>query len=59
MEADPGETKNVIADPAYAKTLAQLRGELSTFFRESGAPDIEDWRTTSKQHAPTYKAPQP
>jgi choline-sulfatase len=58
LEADSGERHNAIADPAYAKTVASLRTELAAFFRETGAPPLEDWRTTTKQHLPKYKTPE-
>ena len=55
LEADPGETRNVIADPAYAKMLAALRAETAEFFRGRGAPPIEEWRSTTKQKLTVYK----
>ena len=59
LEADPGEKKNLIDDPAYKKVLADLRGELGGFFRRAGAPPIEDWHSTTKQKLTVYKAVQP
>jgi arylsulfatase A-like enzyme len=56
METDPGEKKNVIADPAYQKEAAALRGELDGFFEASGAPPIEEWRKTTRQKLSTYRA---
>src|ERR1035437_4586400 len=38
IEADPGETRNVIADPAYAKQVDSLRTELAGWFHKAGAP---------------------
>ncbi len=49
LEADPGETRNAIADPKHAKQVEALRADLKTFFESNGAPPIEDWRTTTKQ----------
>ena len=58
LEADPGEKRNLIADPAYQKALAALRTEVAGFFRKAGAPPIEEWRTTTHQHLTEYKAVQ-
>jgi arylsulfatase A-like enzyme len=55
LEADPGETRNVINDPAHQKELAALRRDMHGFFQRYGAPPLEDWRSTTKQHLPTYK----
>jgi arylsulfatase A-like enzyme len=49
LEADPGETKNVIADPRHKKEMETLRTEMRAFFQANGAPPIEDWRSTTKQ----------
>ena len=49
LEADPGETKNVIAAPRHKKELETLRSEMRAFFLANGAPPIEDWRSTTKQ----------
>lgn len=49
IEADPGETRNVIADEGYAGSLAALRGDLAKLFRDSGAPPIGEWRSTTRQ----------
>ena len=54
LEADPGETENVIGDGSYAKVLASMRGDLDRFFQERSAPSIEDWRSTTKQILPVY-----
>ncbi|MDE3165561.1 MAG: sulfatase-like hydrolase/transferase [Acidobacteriota bacterium] len=56
LEADPGEKKNLIADPAYRAQLAALRSELAGFFRTAGAPPIEEWRSTTKQRLPVYRS---
>ena len=55
LEADPGEKHNVIDDPKHQKQLAALRRDMHDFFRRHGAPDIEDWRSTTKQKLSTYK----
>jgi arylsulfatase A-like enzyme len=56
LEADPGETKNLIDDLSYRQVLAGLRNELAGFFRRSGAPPISQWRQTTKQHLTEYRA---
>lgn len=55
LEADPGETRNVIDDPSYSKQLAGLRADLSSFFQKAGAQPIEDWRTTTSQELTVYQ----
>jgi arylsulfatase A-like enzyme len=54
LEADPGETENVIRDAAYAKSLASMRADLGRFFQERGAPPLEAWRSTTKQNLHVY-----
>lgn len=49
IEADPAETRNVLADPAYTKQRDALRAELADYFRSSGAPPIDEWRKTTQQ----------
>lgn len=40
LQQDPDESKNLIADPAYAGLVAELRGELDRLIREAdGLPD--------------------
>ena len=57
LEKDPGEDKNVINDPKYAKQLETLRKDLATYFTQQGAPSLERWRETVKQKTLTvYKA---
>jgi choline-sulfatase len=58
LEADPGEKRNVIAEPGYQKVVASLRSELGGFFAASGAPPIEQWRSTTKQKLNVYKSRQ-
>jgi len=57
LEADPGETRNVIADPAYRRTLERLRGELAEVFRRIGAPPLAEWRRTTTQNLNVYRRP--
>jgi len=54
LEADPGETRNVIDDPAYRAQLKTLRGELADLFRQAGAPALADWRSTTTQELTVY-----
>jgi choline-sulfatase len=54
LEADPGETRNVIEDPAYQAQLKALRTELADFFRQAGAPPLENWRSTTTQELTVY-----
>jgi arylsulfatase A-like enzyme len=55
LEADPGETKNVIDDARHKKQLETLRTDLHRFFEQAGAPGIEDWRSTTKQRLTEYQ----
>lgn len=55
LESDPGETRNAINDPRHKKQLEALRAELKAFFKENGAPPIEDWRSTTKQNLQKYQ----
>ncbi|MEO8025130.1 MAG: sulfatase-like hydrolase/transferase [Bryobacteraceae bacterium] len=57
LEADPGETRNVIGDPRHRKQLEALRKDLGRFFSENGAPPIEEWRSTTKQNLTVYRRP--
>lgn len=54
LEADPGETKNVIDDPRHRRQLEALRADLERFFERSGAPPIEDWRKDLQQKFDDY-----
>jgi len=56
LEADPGETNNRINDPAYRQQLAALRKDLHDFYQKAGAPNIEEWQSTTKQKLSTYRA---
>ncbi len=54
LEADPGETRNVIDDPAYQAQLQAFRTELADFFQRAGAPPLEQWRSTTSQELTVY-----
>jgi arylsulfatase A-like enzyme len=54
IEADPGETRNVIGDASYARQLTALRTELREYFRRAGAPPLDQWRSTTPQKLPQY-----
>ena len=56
LEADPGETKNVYNDPGHQGQVSDLRTDLESFFRKSGAPELEDWRRTTQQDLTKYKS---
>jgi len=56
LEADPGETRNLIADPAYKKQADTLRTDLGRFFSRMGAPGIEEWQSTTHQQLTGYQA---
>ncbi len=49
LEADPGETQNVIGEPRHKRQVETLRTELKAFFAKNGAPPQEEWRSTTKQ----------
>ncbi len=57
LEADPGETRNVAADPGYQKQIRALRDELTHYFDQAGAPPLAEWRATTKQKLHQYPAP--
>jgi choline-sulfatase len=59
LEIDPAEKKNLVDDPAYRQVLTGLRRDLANFFREAGAPPIEDWRNTTKQRLTVYRRANP
>jgi len=54
LEADPGETKNVIDDPRHRRQLENLRADLDRFFERSGAPPVDDWRKNLRQKFDDY-----
>ena len=41
LEAHPHESRNLIADPQYAKQKAALHAELTAYFSGHGAPPID------------------
>ena len=54
LEADPGETKNVIDDPLHQKQLEALKTDLARYFQKNGAPLIEEWHKSTKQNLTKY-----
>lgn len=54
LEMDPGETANVIDDPARAQELDALRKDLRGFFQRLGAPPLSEWRSTTQQNLTVY-----
>ncbi len=43
MVADPNESRNLIDDPRFAKTVAELDGRLAAFFAEYANPEFDPW----------------
>ena len=56
LEADPGEKRNVLDDPKYAKLRASLTKELEDYFSERGAPAIDDWKESARLTVTEYKS---
>jgi arylsulfatase A-like enzyme len=54
LEKDPGESRNLIVDPAYAERLSGLKARLQRFFEAAGAPPLADWTSTTRQALATY-----
>jgi choline-sulfatase len=54
LETDPGERQNVIDDKRHAAQLTALRARLTDFFQKTGAPPIDQWRTTTTQNLCLY-----
>ena len=54
LEADPGETRNRIDDPAYAKQRAALGADMERFFTRAGASSQDAWKTNVKQSLTKY-----
>jgi arylsulfatase A-like enzyme len=52
LEADPGETRDVSGDGAYRQPREVFHRELTEFFKNQGAPPIEEWKRTTKQKLP-------
>ena len=44
LESDPGETKNLAADPAHSATLEELKEKLKTFQQRTGDPWVHKWQ---------------
>jgi arylsulfatase A-like enzyme len=57
LEADPGEGRNLIAEPGYRGRMEALRKDLHGFFASLGAPELERWRTTTRQRLFEYARP--
>lgn len=54
LKADPGEMRNLIADPAYRRTVSELRTELERLRKETGFhPDRDFWL---RQQLPLWDA---
>jgi arylsulfatase A-like enzyme len=56
LEADRGETRNVADDRAYRSQREAFHKELTTWFRDAGAPPLEEWRSTTRQKLPSESA---
>ncbi|MDH5277120.1 MAG: sulfatase-like hydrolase/transferase, partial [Gammaproteobacteria bacterium] len=41
---DPGETRNLVAEPAHSPVVADLDRQLTTFFARNGDPQWDVWR---------------
>lgn len=54
IEADPSESRNLIDDPAYRKQRDSFHTEVTNSFHALGAPPLEEWRSTTRQHLPVY-----
>lgn len=54
LEADPGETRNVIAEAGHQRQREALHAQLTGFFERLGAPPIEEWRKTTRQELTVY-----
>ncbi|MEM6304921.1 MAG: sulfatase-like hydrolase/transferase [Pseudomonadota bacterium] len=44
VQADPGETINLAADPVYAEVLQDLRARIDRFFAQHARPEADMWR---------------
>lgn len=52
LEADPGETRNVLSAPDYQVRAAAMHRELTQYFEKAGAPPLDAWRKTTAQKLP-------
>jgi arylsulfatase A-like enzyme len=43
LKNDPGETVNLINDPAEAARIAEMRGRLSDWFKKYTMPEFDGW----------------
>lgn len=48
LEADPGETRNVIEDEKYSRLRASFTRELEGYFHQRGAPPLDEWRKSTR-----------
>jgi hypothetical protein len=55
LEADPQKTKNVINEPLCRHRVETLRGQRRGFFQRTGAPEIEQWPSTTSQVFTVYR----
>ena len=53
LEEDPGERINRVGKPEYRERRLALRNRLDEFFRNAGAPRLDEWRSTTSQVIPT------
>jgi arylsulfatase A-like enzyme len=59
LEADPGESRNLIDDAAHSKQREALSADMHAFFARAGAPPLEGWRGTTRQNLSTYESIRP
>lgn len=52
LEADPGESRNVVDRAEYRAQRESLRRELADWFAARGAPPLDEWRSTTRQKLP-------
>ncbi|NQT51261.1 DUF4976 domain-containing protein, partial [bacterium] len=45
LKNDPGETRNLIADPAHAATRRSLKARLARFFARYADPKYDLWKS--------------
>lgn len=43
MQADPGETRNLIKGPAHAELVSELDERLTAFFKHYASPEFDPW----------------
>ncbi len=54
LDADPGETRNLVDHPALRSRRDELRADLHRFFDTLGAPPLAGWRSTTRQELTVY-----